>query len=134
MSDNLIQELEAFRRRGLEAMLKDGKNEIPEWVFASGEGTPRDMHNIERRELRKCLEAAKLRSIRFHDLRHTTASLLIQNGAPLAYVKDQLGHSSIKVTVDIYGHLVPGANRQEMNRLPGIRQKASDSTESQKAG
>ena len=79
------------------------------------------MHNVERREFEKCLQAAKLRKIRFHDLRHTTASLLIQNGAPLAYVKDQLGHSSIKITVDIYGHLVPGANRQEMNRLPSLK-------------
>jgi integrase len=120
MSDDLIEEIGAFRRRRLEEVLKDGKNEIPEWVFASGEGTPLDMHNIERRTFAKCLQAAGLRKIRFHDLRHTTASLLIQNGAPLAYVKDQLGHSSIKVTVDIYGHLVPGANRQEMNRLPGL--------------
>jgi integrase len=48
------------------------------------------------------------------------ASLLIQNGAPLAYAKDQLGHSSRKITVDIYGHLVPGVNRQEMNRLPSL--------------
>ena len=64
------------------------------------------------------LEKAGLRRIRFHDLRHTFASLLIQNGESLAYVKDQLGHSSIKMTVDVYGHLVPGANRQAVNRLP----------------
>ncbi len=62
------------------------------------------MHNVERREFEKSLQAAGLRKIRFHDLRHTTASLLIQNGAPRAYVNDQLGHSSIKITVDIYGH------------------------------
>jgi integrase len=79
------------------------------------------MHNIERREFEKTLQAAGLRKIRLHDLRHTFASLLIQNGAPLAYVKEQLGHSSIKITVDIYGHLVPGANRQEMNRLPSLK-------------
>lgn len=113
---------------------KDGKNEIPGWVFASGEGTPIDMHNVERREFEKCLEVAKLRKIRFHDLRHTTASSLIQNGAPLAYVKDQLGHSSLKITVDIYGPLVPGANRQEMNRLPGIKKKPSQTSKSKKAG
>lgn len=120
MSDDLIEELSAYRRRRLEEALKNGRNEIAEWVFASGEGTPRDMHNVERREFHKCLEAAKLRRIRLHDLRHTTASLLLQNGAPIVYVKDMLGHSSIKVTVDIYGHLVPGANRQEMNRLPSL--------------
>jgi integrase len=43
----------------------------------------------------------------------------------MAYVKEQLGHSSIKLTVDIYGHLVPGANRQEMNRLPSLKIKVS---------
>ena len=53
----------------------------------------------------------------FHDLRHTFASLLIQRGESLAYVKDQLGHHSIQVTVDLYGHLVPGANRGAVDRL-----------------
>jgi hypothetical protein len=43
-------------------------------------------------------------------LRHSYASLLIQAGASLAYVKEQMGHSSIQVTVDTYGHLIPGAN------------------------
>jgi len=42
-------------------------------------------------------------------------------GESPAYVKDQLGHSSIKMTVDIYGHWFPGANRQAVNRLPGLR-------------
>jgi hypothetical protein len=37
---------------------------------------------------------------------------------PLAYVREQFGHVSIKITVDVYGHLVPGANRQVVNRLP----------------
>ena len=58
-----------------------------------------------------------MRRIRFHDLRHTFASLLIQNGESLTYVKEQMGHSSIQVTVDIYGHLVPGGNRQAFDRL-----------------
>ena len=52
-----------------------------------------------------------------HDLRHTFGSLLIQRGASLAYVKDQMGHSSIQVTVDTYGHLIPGSNRQAVDRL-----------------
>src|SRR5437016_2333004 len=50
--------------------------------------------------------------------RHTFASSLIQNGESLAYVKEQSGHSSIRMTVDIYGHLVPGPNQQAVNRLP----------------
>jgi hypothetical protein len=52
-----------------------------------------------------------------HALRHTYASLLIQNGESLAYVRDQLGYSSIKITVDTYGHLLPGANKAAVDRL-----------------
>ncbi len=51
----------------------------------------------------------------------TVASLLLQDGQSLKYVSDQLGHSSIKMTADVYGHLVPGANRQAVNRLPSLR-------------
>ncbi len=78
------------------------------------------MHNLKNRHFYKCLEKVGLRRIRFHDLRHTFATLLLQNGESLAYVKDQLGHSSIRMTVDVYGHLVPGANRQAVNKLPSL--------------
>ncbi|MCP4717464.1 MAG: tyrosine-type recombinase/integrase [Deltaproteobacteria bacterium] len=63
------------------------------------------------------LAKAGLRRIRIHDLRHTYASLLIAQGESLAYIRDQLGHHSIKVTVDTYGHLVPGANREAVDKL-----------------
>jgi integrase len=120
LSDALLHELQALKRKRQAEYLAEGKNEIPEWVFCNEEGNPPDMQNVKNRFFYKCLEKAKLRRIRFHDLRHTFASLLIQNGESLAYVKDQLGHSSIKMTVDVYGHLVPGANRQAVNRLPGL--------------
>lgn len=58
-----------------------------------------------------------MRRIRFHDLRHTFASLLLGNKESLDYVKEQMGHSSINVTVDIYGHLVPGGNRAAVDKL-----------------
>ena len=79
-----------------------------------------DPYNLKDRYFYKCLEKAGPRRIRFHDLRHTFATLLLQNGESLAYVKDQLGHSSIRTTVDTYGHLVPGANRQAVNKLPSL--------------
>jgi len=63
------------------------------------------------------LAKAGLRYIRVHDLRHTFASLLIQNGESLAYVKEQMGHHSITITVDTYGHLVPGGNKAAVDRL-----------------
>jgi integrase len=73
--------------------------------------------NLRPRVFHAALEKAGLRRIRIHDLRHTFASLLLQNGESIVYVKDQLGHGSISITVDTYGHLVPGANRQAVDRL-----------------
>jgi len=55
--------------------------------------------------------------VRFHDLRHSYASLLLQQGESPVYVKEQLGHSSIQITVDCYGHLIPGGNKQAVDRL-----------------
>ena len=63
------------------------------------------------------VEKSELRYRRIHDIRHTFASLLIQQGESLVYVKEQMGHASIQITVDIYGHLVPGGNRAAVDRL-----------------
>jgi len=64
----------------------------------------------------------KLRRVRFHDLRHTFASLLLAQEESLAYVKDQMGHSSINVTVDVHG-LVPGGNRAAVDKLDALPAK-----------
>jgi integrase len=76
-----------------------------------------DPDNIRSRVFYRCLEKAGLRRVRIHDLRHTYASMLLQQGESLAYIRDQLGHHSIQVTVDIYGHLVPGGNHAAVDRL-----------------
>ena len=120
MSDALIEALRQHRNAQREAWLKKGVNEIPCWIFANRKGNPPDMQNVKNRHFYPNLDKAGLRRIRFHDLRHTFASLLVQDGQPLAYVKEQLGHSSIKLTVDVYAHLQPGANREAVNRLPSI--------------
>jgi integrase len=118
LSDALLHDLQTLKKKRQTEYLKEGKNEIPVWVFCNKEGKPLEYYNLKHRHFERCLAAAGLRRIRFHDVRHTFASLLIQNGESLAYIKDQLGHSSIKMTVDVYGHLVPGANRAAVNRLP----------------
>jgi len=63
------------------------------------------------------LTKVNFRRVRFHDLRHTFASLFLQNGESPLYVKEQMGHSSIQVTVNCYGHLIPGGNKQAVDRL-----------------
>jgi integrase len=90
---------------------------MPPWVFVSDTGGMLDGDNVRRRVHCAILQKAGLRSVRLHDLRHTFASLLIQQGESLVYVRDQLGHHSIQMTVDTYGHLVPGGNRQAVDRL-----------------
>ncbi len=73
--------------------------------------------NYIRRVFKRVLKKAGLREIRLHDIRHTFASLLLSDGASPVYVKEQLGHTSIQMTVDIYGHLIPSSNREMVNRL-----------------
>jgi integrase len=90
---------------------------VPEWVFINAKANPLDKNGWRKRVFYKALEKANLRKIRIHDLMHTYASLLIQANESLAYIRDQLGHHSIKVTVDIYGHLAPGGNKDAVDRL-----------------
>ncbi|HSQ85753.1 MAG TPA: site-specific integrase, partial [Desulfobacterales bacterium] len=66
---------------------------------------------------KRLLKKAGIREMRLHDIRHTFASLLLSNGESPVYVKEQLGHSSIQITVDIYGHLIPSSNRGAVNQL-----------------
>src|SRR5205823_14446537 len=111
MSQQLTDTLKGLLLERKKETLRKGWGTVPPWVFCSGVGTPLDAGSLYDRVWNKLLTKAGLRHIRIHDLRHTFASLLIQQGESLAYVKDQLGHHSIQITVDIYGHLVPGGNR-----------------------
>jgi integrase len=60
---------------------------------------------------------AGLSGLRFHDLRHFFASVLIAQGESPKYIQDQMGHSSIQVTFDLYGHLFPQARRDAVRKL-----------------
>ena len=117
MSLMLAETLQRLRARRAEEALAKGWAHIPEWVFSNEAGRPIWKSDFERRVFHRALARVGLRRIRFHDLRHTFASRLLQNGESIVYVKDQLGHHSIKVTVDVYGHLVPGANKAAVDRL-----------------
>jgi len=63
------------------------------------------------------LDRAGLRRIRFHDLRHTFASLLISQGENIKFIQTQLGHASAKTTLDRYGHLMPNLENDAARRL-----------------
>lgn len=117
MSRQLRSVLQDHRLQQKHEALRSGWGFVPEWVFVNGAGKPLDINHWRRRVFYRVLKNAGTKKMRVHDLRHTYASLLIQSGESLAYVRDQLGHHSIKVTVDIYGHLVPGVNKAAVDRL-----------------
>jgi integrase len=126
MSLQLTEALKALKDQGATPFvvpitrIKETPDEPSEWVFTNGVGGFINVNNWRRRVFNKALKKAGLRRIRIHDLRHTYASLLIQAGESLAYVRDQLGHHSIKVTVDIYGHLAPEGNKQAVDKLDDV--------------
>jgi integrase len=117
MSKQLKETLRNVRHERKVETLQKGWGEMPEWVFVTERGKPVIANHWRKKIFDKALEKADLRKIRIHDLRHTYASLLIQGGESLPYVRDQLGHHSIKVTVDIYGHLAPEGNKQAVDKL-----------------
>jgi integrase len=75
-------------------------------IFPTSVGTPISPRNLLR-DFRKLLRRAGLPRIRFHDLRHTSASLMLNHGVPLIVVSRRLGHARPSITLDIYGHLIP---------------------------
>lgn len=109
-----------------------GWKEIPPWVFCNEKGQPLNQNRI-RQKFFRLLKGAGVRQVRFHDLRHSFASLLLQNGESPVYVKDQMGHSSIQVTVDLYGHLIPGGNKQAVDRLDTPALQPDSATSAQPA-
>jgi integrase len=119
MSAQLVRVLGQLVLDRKEHLLKLGLSvdELPTlWLFQNEAGEPMDDSKV-RKVFARLLIKAGLARRNLHFLRHTFASLLIQQGESLVYVKEQMGHSSIDITVDTYGHLVPGGNRQAVDKL-----------------
>jgi integrase len=73
-------------------------------IFTSKVGTPGDPSNL-RIDFNRIIRKAGLPKIRFHDLRHTAASLMLNHGVPIIVASKRLGHSLPSTTLDVYGHL-----------------------------
>jgi integrase len=116
-----IKELRAHRREQLEAKLKLGTawNDF-DLVFASEIGTPLNPPNVTR-AFKKALQRAGIRtSIRLYDLRHTTATLLLQAGVNPKVVSERLGHSTIVLTLDVYSHVLPSMQEAATEQLESL--------------
>ena len=91
------------------------------YVFRAPTGTPLRWQGFYNRHFKPAVRQAGLpESTRFHDLRHTFASILIDQGAHPRTMMERLGHSSINVTLGTYGHLLPGLDEELTRKLDAI--------------
>jgi integrase len=109
LSHSMIQELKRWR-------LACTPNKL-NLVFPTGGGGPINHNNLVNRYFFPALKAAGIDRIRFHDLRHTYASLLIDQGENVKYIQKQLGHSSPTVMLNVYAHLMRPVNHEAMDWL-----------------
>ena len=127
LSDAAIAALKT-RRAALQAeYLKEGEP-LPEWVFPNREDKPHNMTNVRNRIFHRALSKAGLHRRPLHSTRHTFATLLLNQGESPVYVKEQCGHSSIKITVDVYGKWIRTPDRRAVNLLPSLHTQASEAS------
>lgn len=99
------------------------------FIFTTKGGTLLDPDNLVKRVFEPTLLAAGIeRHIRFHDLRHTFASILINEGANLKFVSEQLGHASIMITLDRYSHLIAERHDDTVSKFEKLLLSESESS------
>jgi integrase len=104
--------------RGIERdRYKDDRAPAGAPVFTTTTGALINPDNLRNRVWGPAIQAAGLRHVTIHSLRHTFASLLIAQGENIKYISEQMGHGSIQITVDRYGHLFPNEKREAPARL-----------------
>ena len=121
LTDMAHEALRQHRVAQVEERLKAG----PLWedndlVFANEIGRPMDAGNILRRGFWPLLQKARLPHIRFHDLRHSAATLLLSQGINPKVIQEMLGHSSITLTLDVYSHLLPTMQQEAKVAMDAI--------------
>ena len=89
-------------------------------VFPSTVGTPMNPDNLVYRSFKPILKRAGLKEMRFHDLRHSFATLMLEQGENPKVVQEILGHSQISLTLDTYSHVLPNIQEEAIRRLGGL--------------
>ncbi len=86
-------------------------------VFCDTDGNQIRKSNLIRRSFKKILQKAELPDMRFHDPRHTAATLLLSEGMHPKVVQERLGHASITLTLDTYSHVLPSLQKEATEKL-----------------
>lgn len=106
-----IKALRAHRER----MFAEGNH--TNWVFCMADGEPIKKNSFRNSSFLPILEVAGVPKIRFHDLRHTAASLLLAQGVHPKVVQERLGHAQISITLDIYSHVLPSMQKEAAAKI-----------------
>jgi integrase len=113
LTPRTVSTLKAHRKKQLEEKIKlTGLYKDHGLIFATRVGTPLNPENLVNRWFKPLLERASLPEIRFHDLRHTCATLLLGRGVHPKLVQELLGHATIAMTLDTYSHYMPSMGNQ----------------------
>lgn len=113
----VVDSLRQLRREQTAMRLRAGsKWQDFDLVFCTDHGTALDGPTVTR-SFQRALAAAELRRIRFHDLRHSAASILLAEGTPMRVVMELLGHSTITLTANTYSHVMPAALREAADAM-----------------
>lgn len=108
LTTSAVTALESHRKRQLEEKLRlAGLWNENGLVFTTAIGTPMDGDNLVKRSFKPLMGRTRLPQIRFHDLRHTFATLLLSRGTHPKVVQEMLGHADISQTIDTYSHVLP---------------------------
>jgi integrase len=116
----VIGAVKAHRKRQLtKRMAAGGDWQDTGLVFAAPVGSPLDARNMTR-VFKALLQAAELPNVRFHNLRHTAATLLLAQGVDPRTIMETLGHSQISLTLNTYSHVLPALQAEAAAKLDAI--------------
>ena len=119
--DELVRSLRTHRKQQAEERLLFGPDyEDHGLVFCQPNGRLLHPHNISARKFHRLCKKAGVKQLRFHDMRHTHASLLLARGVHPKVVADRLGHSNVDLTLNTYSHVVESVERDVAKEVDGL--------------
>ena len=115
----------ALPKSATSVLIEHGKRMLSEgfrkgYVFCDTKGGPLRKSNLQRNSFKPLLKRASLPDIRFHDLRHTAASLLLLQNVHPKVVQERLGHANISLTLNTYSHILPSMQQTAVDKIDGL--------------
>ncbi|WP_037351054.1 tyrosine-type recombinase/integrase [Anaeroarcus burkinensis] len=119
LTEQVMVILKIYRKRQIEERLRLGIPNTYDLIFCNEKGQPFDPTNFVR-QFESVLKMAELPRVRFHDMRHTHATLLLAQGENIKVVQERLGHTTVRMTLDTYSHVLPGMQKNATERISKI--------------